>query len=149
MKKFLYLFLIGIFSVALWSCSDDDDDWQPISFNKLPDKAQSYINGYCGGMTVKSVEMDDDGYEVVLTDGLRIDFDFSGEWTEVESVRNLAVPSGFVPVAIQNYIGVNYPNANVTEISREPYGYKVELNTAVSGDLRFDQAGNLINGPTR
>jgi len=98
MKKFLS---IAMLTIGVLVFAQD----QPIQFNQLPANGQKFINSYFGAKKVSAVILDDDyfkkDYEVILTNGTKIEFDGSGNWKEVDGKRN-AIPSGFAPKAITN-----------------------------------------------
>ena len=66
----------------------------------------------------------------------------SGEWTDVDAPLNEELPTGFYPEAIDTYLLANMDGAGINEISKERYGYDVELVTGT--DLRFDSEGKFI-----
>ena len=79
-------------------------------------------------------------YEVTFTDGTKLKFNRSGEWTEVESHAR-PVPAGLVPPQILDYAGRNFPGAAIMEISRERKEVEVKLGNRI--ELTFD-SGNWM-----
>lgn len=142
MKKFLLFALLSVVGLGLWSCSDDDD-WQPVSYDSLPAQAMQYIDDYCGGLSIYNVEYDDGYYEVTFTSGLEIEFNSAGQWVQVDAPFGAAVPDGFVPFPIQDYVDSYYPMASVNEISRQAYGYEVELTNGY--EIDFGPDGSVLS----
>ena len=145
MKKYLYL-LVGLLGVGLVACSDNDDDWYEISSGQLPPKAQVFLETYWAGYAVSSMEMDGHGagttYEVTLTNGTEFEFDSTGLWVEIDAPMGMALPTGFIHPGIINFVSLNFPDQEINEISREYYGYEVELTNEV--ELNFNTNGNII-----
>lgn len=81
-------------------------------------------------------------YDVVMTDGSEITFDSKGNWKDVEVRRNGAVPSEFVPVAIQNFVKKDQKNVTITGIEKSRHGYDVELSNGI--DMKFDSDGKFL-----
>lgn len=80
-------------------------------------------------------------YEVVLTDGTEISFEKDGNWDNVETPGDMAVPAQIVPKAISSYVAKNFPGQHIVKIDKERYGYDIELQSGL--DLVFDKAGKL------
>lgn len=138
MKKiFSLLALTAVLVLTFTACSDDDEKLNP---NQLPESAVTFLNTYFPGDQIKSVEKDaeHDGayYDVVLHSGYEVEFDVSGAWVDVDAPAGKTVPSGIVPSAITEYVAENYAQDGINEISKEKYGYKIELLSGV--DIKFD-----------
>lgn len=139
--KFLPLVLVALFATTLWSCKDDKDEPAPIT--ELPATAKTFLSTYYPSVDYKAYK-DDNGYDVVLTNGQKVDFNKNGEWQDVEAtIAGQTIPSGFYPSAIDTYIEDNYSGAGIREISKEFYGFEVELVQNI--DLKFDETGNFIS----
>lgn len=54
----------------------------------------------------------------------------------------MALPTGFIHPGIINFVSLNFPDQEINEISREYYGYEVELTNEV--ELNFNTNGNII-----
>lgn len=139
--KFLPLFVVAIMSMAFWSCSDDDDD-KVITNTELPTEAKTFLSTYYTDIKYQAKE-DKGEYEVYLANGHRVDFYKDGTWKDVDAKFGETVPSGFYPSEIDTYIAANYPDNGINEISKESYGYDVEL--VKNGiDLEFDNDGVFL-----
>lgn len=129
MKKLriLAVCLMLLSVVGLYSC----DDEKSISFDKLPQTAQLFVQQNFPTTTVLRVMREkDDGrknYEVTLNNGAQIDFDESGAWTHLESQFN-PLPLTFLPQALQTDLAQRYPNNTIHEIDLQLGGYELDLN---------------------
>lgn len=127
-------------------------------FRSLPPSAQTFVNELFPSTTVASVTNDvaDREYEVKMSDGYEITFDYKGNWIAVETPDNVMLPSSvlnrLVPenVVVETLSGdkvvpggvVNY----IEEIAYIPdYGYVVEYETATTeGKVGIDKSGNIL-----
>lgn len=143
MKKLFYflpLFLIAVMGIAVTACGDDD---KMISENELPAASKSFISTYFPTARVVTVEKDRNEYEIILSDGTKIDFNKSGEWTDVDAPMGKVVPAGFYPAPIDTYVSTNFTGIGINEISKDRRGYDVELVNGI--DLLFNEQGNFIS----
>ena len=138
--KFLPLLLVTVLLGAMAAACDDDD--KVISENELPGSARTFVSTYFAPAKVDTVYKDGSEYEVILSDGVKIDFNKSGEWTDVDAPLNKELPTGFYPETIDTYLLANMDGAGINEISKERYGYDVELVNGI--DLRFDSQGKFL-----
>ena len=140
--RFLPVALLALTVLSLSSCKDDKDE--PFSYDKLPAAAKTFVSTYFSNTTVKSVkyDQDDQEYEVYFNNGYDVTFNMAGEWTDVNSPENKAIPDGIAPTPIVEFVEALYPNVGIKEISKESYGYAVELVNGI--DFKFNQAGENI-----
>ncbi len=146
MKKLYLLLIVGIFACFAWSCSDDDDNDITVPESELPMAAKSFISEFYPAEKVVKVKKENSNgvisYDVAFASGLDIDFDAAGQWTDVDAPKGQTLPLGIVPDQIMEYITETFPTLGVNEISRDKFGYEVEL---VNGrDLYFDTNFNFI-----
>ncbi|MDE5880254.1 MAG: PepSY-like domain-containing protein [Muribaculaceae bacterium] len=142
--KFLPLFLVALMAVTFWSCSDDDD-FKPVANTELPSAAKTFLNTYYQGVNYQTKkDKDDNEYEVYLSNGHEVDFYSDGEWKDVKAGKkmNETVPVGFYPSEIDSYISDTHPTDGIHEISKERYGYDVELTNGT--DIEFSSDGSFI-----
>lgn len=145
MKKFLLglSFLLAIAITAI-SCSKDNDGNEIV----LPGKANTFISAKFKTAKVVKVSKVNDNltkkeFEVILDNGIKIEFDKDGNWVEIEAVDDdQAIPSEFVPEKILAYLAINYPGLGVNSIEIEDDGYEIELTDGT--DLDFDLQGNFV-----
>jgi hypothetical protein len=138
MKKFFVVLLSVVAMTAFVSCDD-----KPVTGDKLPAKAKTFLNTYFPGIDILSVIKDDDSYDVDLVDGTDVDFRLNGAWKKVDC-EGRPVPTGFYPTSIDSYVTANYPMAYIEDIEFENNRYKVGLNVPLEVDLVFDKNGNFI-----
>lgn len=121
-------------------------DNKPISWDKLPQKAQTFLKQHFPDCKAAFVTQDDDliakDYEVMLENGVKIDFASSGEWQDVE-VRQGSVPAAIVPAEIASYVKQRYSAEQITRIERDRYTWEVELSNGL--ELKFDKHFRLID----
>ena len=77
-----FAMLLVVFSV---SCSSEDNEFD---YAALPMSAQLFVKQYFADATYSCVEKEKDNgsweYEVLLSDGSKVEFNEKGEWTSVE-----------------------------------------------------------------
>lgn len=141
MKKFVSILVLCLMvaSAAVAACSSKDE---PIAYDALPAAARTFLATNYPGVNTAKVERDGRTYDVTLVNGHEIEFDASGQWTDIDAPAGASVPTAAVPAAILAYVIETYPNAAINEISRERRGFDVELTTGL--DLEFDSAGNFV-----
>ena len=142
MKK-LVLTLSVFFAAIGVACADVD---RPIEVDKLPDAAQKFLKQYFPNASVSLAKVDVElaykEYDVLLTDGTRIDFNNSGEWIDVDC-KYAAIPEGIVPRQIVDYVAKNYPNVNILRIERDRHTYEVSLSNRLK--LTFDKKFKIVD----
>lgn len=143
MKKII-LFLICLLTIQLSVKASDDIQ---IEFNRLPRQSQQLIKKHFSDQSIALVKMDnelfDKSYEVIFTNGNKIEFDKKGVWEEIDC-KYTRLPAEIIPVQIRNYVSKNYPNTEIIKIEKENRGrYEVELTNGF--DLKFDSKFNLID----
>ena len=142
MKK-LVLTLSVFFAAIGVACADVD---RPIEVDKLPDAAQKFLKQYFPNASVSLAKVDVElaykEYDVLLTDGTRIDFNNSGEWIDVDC-KYAAIPEGIVPQQIVDYVAKNYPNVNILRIERDRHTYEVSLSNRLK--LTFDKKFKIVD----
>ncbi|WP_343612330.1 PepSY-like domain-containing protein [Chryseobacterium oranimense] len=116
-----------------------------ISPNQLPKTAKTFLATHFKGITVGSAIEDReiygvDEYQAYLANGMKVEFDSSGNWKEVDG-KHQKIPYGFIPASIRNYAAKNFPNTYIVQIEKERWSYKAELSNGL--DLEFDRKGNF------
>lgn len=142
MKKLLLLFVCMF---ALHSVVRADND-KPVKVTQLPQQAQQFIKQYFGDKSVAIAKVESDwlnkSYDVIFTNGDKLEFDKKGNWTEV-NCKYSAVPTPVIPTAIQKYITGNYPDAKVLKIECDKKDYELKLSNG--WELKFDMQFNLLD----
>ena len=142
MKK-LAILLVCVFAVSTVAMADND---KPIQIGQLPTAAQTFITTHFKGNKValakQETELFDKSYDVIFTNGEKIEFDRSGEWTEVSCKIN-GVPAAIIPQAIKTYVESNYPDAKVMKIERNRHEIEVQLSNR--WEITFDNQMRVID----
>ncbi len=132
-----------IIAATAWSCSDDDKNDGPVSYEQLPMAAKTFLTEYYGGIPVVNVRSEgkDNSLEttVTLKNGHEIEFNSMGEWNDVEAPAGDVIPFAIIPEPIQAYLVATYPDQGVREISRGYNGYEVKLANGL--ELKFSPSG--------
>lgn len=142
-KSFLYVLaaVTGLFLGSSIAVADTDI---PITPDKLPAAAQTFIKQYFPEQTIIFAEKDVDfmktKYEVHLDDGSEINFTGNGDWDKVEC-KLRPVPAALVPEAIATTVQAQFPGSAIMKIDKEKYGWEIELNNDL--DLKFSKTGQL------
>lgn len=142
MKK-IFLALACVCTLATTACADN---YQPVNQDQLPEKAQTFLATYFPEAKIslarKEIDVMEISYDVIFTDGSKVEFDRKGNWTEVDCLTN-PLPSGIVPEAIERLIRTQYPDAKATKIERDHREVEVKLNNRV--ELTFNKKMQLID----
>ena len=142
MKKVIIYAVIALVFGTTTVCADND---HPIGVGQLPQKSQQFIKQHFSGEKVAYAKKKRDflkaKYEVVFTNGSKIEFRKDGEWKEIDS-KYAKVPDAIIPQAINEFITTNYESAAIVEIDRDSRDYEVKLTNGL--ELTFDLKFNLI-----
>lgn len=117
------------------SCAAKADGDRLITREQLPTEAQSFMSTYFSAVEgvrfTQDTDRGDKGYDVVLADGTRLEFDSKGQWQEVDG-RGRAIPTAFIPTAILAEVAQRYPQQAIVKIEKTDRGrYEVELISGV------------------
>ena len=142
MKK-IFLALTCLFTLVTSACADNH---QPINQSQLPEKAQTFLSTYFPNAKISLARKEFDvmelSYDVIFTDGSKVEFDRKGNWTEIDCLTH-PLPSGIVPKAIEKVIHTHYPNAHTTKIERNHSEIDVKLDNRV--ELTFNKHLQLVD----
>ena len=142
MKKMMFI-LACVFTLVT---SANADNYQPINRNQLPEKAQTFLSTYFPeskiALSRREIDVMELGYDVIFTNGSKVEFDRKGNWTEVDCLTQ-PLPTGIVPEAINKIIKAQYPEAKATKIERDHGEIEVKLNNRV--ELTFNKKMQLID----
>ena len=127
MKK-LFLAVVAMFAMSTLVMADND---KPVTVNQLPAKAQTFLTTYFKdakvALATQETELFSKSYDVVFNNGDKVEFDKSGEWTEVRC-RLTGVPAELVPAPIAEYVKNMYPDTQILQIERDTRGYEIKLS---------------------
>lgn len=142
MKK-LVMMLVCMFAVHTMVMADND---KPIQVNQLPAKAQTFLKTHFKNQKVALAKLETElfykGYDVTFTNGEKIEFDKTGEWTEVQC-RQSEVPPQIVPEGIKTYVKTNYPDARILQIERDKKEFEIKLSNR--WEIKFDSQMRVID----
>lgn len=127
---------------------DLDNDEQLINYQQLPTAAQALLKTHFSTAEVVLIkqENDEEGteYKVYLNDGFKIEFNQQGDWKEIETKQNKAIPVALLPTPLTTYIQANYSVYKLVGIEKNRV-FEVELvNGKQELELIFDLAGNFL-----
>ena len=142
MKK-IFLAIACVFTLATSACADN---YQPVYEEQLPERAQIFLATYFPEAKIslarKEIDVMELHYDVIFTDGSKVEFDRKGNWIEVDCL-NQPLPSGIVPEAIEKIIRTQYPEAQATKIERDHREFDVKLDNRV--ELTFNKDMQLVD----
>lgn len=142
MKKLATL-LLCLVALCTTACADNE---KPIQVSQLPATAQQFIQQHFAGNKVALAKVDNEllskNYEVIFSNGDKIDFDSKGNWEEIDC-KFSSVPTAAIPAPILKYIQENYPGETVKKIEKDRKEYELKLSNRV--ELTFDTKFNLID----
>ncbi|MFI3239540.1 MAG: PepSY-like domain-containing protein [Bacteroidales bacterium] len=141
MKKLL-LALVAL-TISLTASASEE---RVIDQTALPQAAQKFIETYypADKVAIATVEKSlfDKDYKVIMTSGIKLEFDGKGAWTEIECKRNGSVPMAEVHPSVAQYVKDRFPENKIVKIERTKKTIEVELNNDI--DLDFNSNGQLI-----
>ena len=141
--KRLVLSLVCILTVSATALADND---RPVNVNQLPQTAQQVIKKQFAGSKIALAKQESDmfgkSFDVIFTNGNKIEFDRSGNWTDIDCKRS-AVPTSLIPTQIRNYVNKSYSGQKVIQIERDRKNYEVKLSGGI--ELTFDKKFKLID----
>lgn len=116
-----------------------------ISYKELPKTAQQVINTNFPNVKValskKEVDFFGKSYDVIFTNGDKIEFDSNGNWEKI-SCKYSKVPTALIPVAILKYVDEKFSGNLIIKIEKEKRGYEVELQNGL--ELEFNKHGQCV-----
>ena len=143
MKKIMILLAL-VFSFAVSDSYALND--KVISKNQLPAQAQSFLNENFAGSGISYAKLETDfferSYEVMLSDGTKLEFTGKGNWKEVDC-RYSEVPEAIIPAPVKKYISDNYEGCKVLKIERDSRGYDVKLSNRL--ELKFNKDFEIVD----
>lgn len=142
MKKLAFLF-VCLFTLNMMAWAGND---KPIQVTEMPKSAQQFIKSHFAGQAVAMAKMEteflDKSYDVIFTNGDKVEFDKKGQWTKIDC-KHTQVPAEVIPEAIQKYVAQNYPDAKILKIEvTDRRGYEIDLSNGF--DIEFDKKMNVI-----
>mgnify|MGYP003520371628 FL=1 len=107
MKK-LALLVVALFVVSLNAKAIND---KPIMVNEMPQAAQTFIQTHFANQSVAMAKVESEifnkSYDVIFTNGDKIEFDKKGNWTNIDC-EHTQVPLNVIPAEIRNFLNQNF-----------------------------------------
>jgi hypothetical protein len=141
MKKIKYLLLMAMVMTMSLTMSADDDD-RVITFDQLPQAAQTFLKSHFATKVPLLVTADWDDFTIRYESGEKIEFNRSGDWKDIECY-NGKVPNEAVPAQISSYISQNYPGKSIIKLERHRSVYEVKLNNGM--EIEFNRNFQVID----
>ena len=110
-----------------------------IPATNLPKKAQTFIANHLKGENVMYAEMAYDSYDVIMSNGTRIEFLESGEWQQVKCYNG--INPAILPAPVAGAVAKKFPNVKIIKIHKQWDGYEIKLSNRI--EAYFDTKGNL------
>ncbi|MCD8042323.1 MAG: PepSY-like domain-containing protein [Tannerellaceae bacterium] len=145
MKKLVFSMLC-LFAISLGIKAEDDRITSDI--NELPAQSREFIREWFGDVGIAHIKIDNNyegrvkDYEVLLANGIEIEFDKSGEWKEIEA-NKMGLPEGILQTGIIDQIHTLHPGQQIRKMEKD--GNKIEVKLFNYTKLKFDQSGTLLN----
>ncbi len=133
MKKYLFL-MVALLTMSFNAKADHN---QVITYNQLPEAAQTLLKQYFAGKVPLIVTMDWDDYNIVYESGEKVEFDKQGNWKEIDC-KVSRVPSELIPEQIKSHIKATVPGTTILKLDRNRRGYEVKLNNGLEVEYNRD-----------
>ena len=139
MKKIKFFLLMAMVMTMSLTMSADDD--RVITYDQLPQVAQTFLKANFATKVPLLVTADWDDFTIRYESGEKIEFDRSGNWKDIECY-NSKVPADAVPAQISSYISQNYPGKSIIKLERHRSVYEVKLNNGM--EVEFNRNFQVI-----
>ena len=140
MKRTLITLALVLVTFAIVKADD-----RPVTFNQLPQAAQTFINTNYPDEKVAFATVDDDfirpDYHVALVSGVMLQFEHGGSLEKIET-RNGNNPAGIIPFQIIDMVKQYYPEAQITEYEIGKRSYEVKLSNRM--EMKFNTKFQII-----
>lgn len=141
MKKTIFLISIGLLC-AFFACADSE---QAVGLENLPLKTRQFMAETFPDVKVayatREREMFEVEYEVMLVNGVKMEFNGDGEWKKIDCHYS-QLPIQVVPAQILRKVEDLYPGIIMTGIERDKR--RIEVDLANGLELKFDNRYNLL-----
>ena len=143
MKK-LALLVVVMFVASLNAKAIND---KPITVNEMPQAAQAFIQTHFANQSVAMAKVESEifnkSYDVIFTNGDKIEFDKKGNWTNIDC-EHTQVPLNVIPAEIRNFLTQNYSGVKLLQIEKnDRKGYDVDLGNGI--ELEFDKRFRVVD----
>ena len=142
MKKIIIALAAMLTFTGIASADHD----RPIQFENLPEKARKFVKAWFPDEKLAFAKQETDfmevSYEVMFVTGTKVEFNSTGEWTEVNCRYSTLKPE-LVPSQIVSSVSQMYPDVKFVKIEKNYRGYEVELTNGL--ELTYNQAFELVD----
>jgi hypothetical protein len=138
MKKSIFILLAFVMTMCLTVKADND---RVITFDQLPEQAQTLIKKHFADKVPLVITVDWDDYTVMFQSGEKVEFDKKGNWREF-SCKSSSVPAALIPEQIKAQVKKTFPGATIIKLDRDRRGYDVKLNNGM--DLEFNKKFEIV-----
>ncbi len=132
-------------AVIVTMCLPSTASAKAVTISEFPAAAQKMLKENFSGHKVAMSTMDYDlfskSYDVVFTNGDKVEFDSDGNWKEIKCKQS-SVPKSLIPQGIKNYLKHHYTNTTVKEIERSGNKHEVKLSNGL--EITFDRNFQVI-----
>ena len=139
MKKYFSVVLIALCSLT--ACANE----QVIPFDQVPEPAKAIVAAHFDASQIAYVTLEKDlldaEYDIKFNDGRSLEFNKAGELLKVDC-KQTEVPAALIPEAVRAYVKANFPNAFITEWSKDDRRWKAEINSGL--ELEFNSKYEFI-----
>ena len=125
--------LLSVLALLLGVSAKAQDD-RIITFDQLPQNAKEFLAKHFPDKAPILTKEDWDDFEVIYTNGEKVEFLKNGEWKKVDC-RTTAVPDVLVPEQIKTQVQAHYPGSIIVKIKKERYGWEAKLNNGLEIDF--------------
>ena len=139
MKKNLFVLLAFVLTMSMPAMADSD---RVITFDQLPNQAQTLLKKHFADKVPLIVTVDWDDYKVMYQSGEKIEFDKKGNWKELDC-KVSAVPTALIPDQIKASVKTTFPGATIIKFDRDRRGYDVKLNNGM--EIEFDKNFRVVD----
>ena len=144
LKDIIMKKIFAVAAIVLASLQIVKADDRPVTFSQLPVPAQTFINTNYPDEKISYATKDDDfilpDYNVMLANGVKIQFEHSGALEKIES--RAGIPVELIRFQIRDYVKMHYPDAIFVEYEIGKRSYEVKLSNRL--ELKFNRNFNVI-----
>ena len=126
-------------TIGLTAKADHD---QVITFNQLPQAAQTLLKQHFATKVPLVVTMDWDDYTIVYDSGEKVEFDKQGNWKEFDCKTSM-VPSELIPEQIKAHVRATFPGTTILKLDRNRRGYEIKLNNGL--EIEYSRTFQVID----
>lgn len=139
MKKIISTTVILMTLILSLSAASDSH----IKYTDLPQKAKQFIHNYFHTNQIAYITKDRDflstSYELLFTDGTKVEFDGDGQWKEVKCKD---MPWKIIPSPIRRVISQKFDGQKIIKIEKEKKGYEIKLTSGL--EIKFNSQFRII-----